>query len=148
MCAVLISRSQPKILRKIQKKLRRYISAISRFLHVWMAPLIGLSLFVHFTVSSQISFSISNKAVQKCVAVFALQVNSDLFKKLFELDLQFFSEHFHKSPAQSAKNSAQSAIILWSFSQFYSSISNSQTRRSFPDNPSGFARGSVALNQN
>merc|ERR1711952_147421 len=32
--AVLISRSQPKILRKIQKKLRRYISGISRFLHV------------------------------------------------------------------------------------------------------------------
>ena len=113
-----------------------------------MTSLIGLSLFVHFTVSWQISFSISNKAVQKCVAVFALQVNPDLFKKLFELDLQFFSEHFHKSPAQSAKNSAQSAIILWSFSQFYSSISNSQTRRSFPDNPSGFAQGSVALNQN
>ena len=32
--AVLISRSQPKILRKIRKKLRRYISTISRFLHV------------------------------------------------------------------------------------------------------------------
>ena len=35
-CALLISRSQPKILRKIQKKLRRYISTISRFLHVWV----------------------------------------------------------------------------------------------------------------
>ena len=34
MGAVLISRSQPKILQKIQKKLRRFISAISRFLHV------------------------------------------------------------------------------------------------------------------
>ena len=33
--AVLISRSQPKILRKIQTNLRRYISTISRFLHVW-----------------------------------------------------------------------------------------------------------------
>ena len=33
--AVLISHSQPKILRKIQKNLQRYISAISRFLHVW-----------------------------------------------------------------------------------------------------------------
>ena len=32
--AVLISRSQPTILRKIQKKLRGYISAIPRFLHV------------------------------------------------------------------------------------------------------------------
>ena len=32
--AVLISRSEPKILQKIQKKLRRYISGISRFLHV------------------------------------------------------------------------------------------------------------------
>ena len=32
--AVLISRSQPKILRKIQKKLRGYIPAIPRFLHV------------------------------------------------------------------------------------------------------------------
>ena len=34
MGAVLISRSQPKILRKIKKNLRRYISRISRFLHV------------------------------------------------------------------------------------------------------------------
>ena len=34
--AELISRSQPKILQKIQKNLRRYISGISRFLHVWM----------------------------------------------------------------------------------------------------------------
>ena len=34
--AVLISRSQPKILRKIQKKLRGYIPAIPRFLHVWI----------------------------------------------------------------------------------------------------------------
>ena len=33
--AVLISRSQPKILRKIQKKLRWYITTITRFLHVW-----------------------------------------------------------------------------------------------------------------
>ncbi len=32
--AVLISRSQPKILRKIQKNLRGYIPAIPRFLHV------------------------------------------------------------------------------------------------------------------
>ena len=31
-----ISRSQPKILRKIQKNLGRYISTISRFLHVWV----------------------------------------------------------------------------------------------------------------
>ena len=35
MGAVLISRSQPKILRKIQKNLRGYIPAIPRFLHVW-----------------------------------------------------------------------------------------------------------------
>ena len=34
MGAVLISRSQPKILRKIQKKLLGYIPAIPRFLHV------------------------------------------------------------------------------------------------------------------
>ena len=34
--AVLISRTQPKILRKIQKNLRRYILGISRFLHVWI----------------------------------------------------------------------------------------------------------------
>ena len=36
MGAVLISRSQPKILQKIQKNLRRYISGISRFLHVFI----------------------------------------------------------------------------------------------------------------
>ena len=36
MGAVLISRSQPKILRKIQKNLRGYIPAIPRFLHVWL----------------------------------------------------------------------------------------------------------------
>ena len=34
--AVLISRSQLKILRKIQKNLREYIPAIPRFLHVWI----------------------------------------------------------------------------------------------------------------
>ena len=34
MGAVLISRSQPKILRKIQKNLWGYIPAIPRFLHV------------------------------------------------------------------------------------------------------------------
>ena len=34
MGAALILRSQPKILRKIQKNLQRYISGISRFLHV------------------------------------------------------------------------------------------------------------------
>ena len=48
MGAVLILRSQPKILRKIQKKLRRYISGISRFLHVWWSVswVLGFGLFI------------------------------------------------------------------------------------------------------
>ena len=46
MGAVLNSRSQPKILRKIQKKLRRYISGISRFLHVCNTT--GQLTLVHF----------------------------------------------------------------------------------------------------
>ena len=36
--AVLISRSEPKILRKIQKNLRWYITTITRFLHVCFLP--------------------------------------------------------------------------------------------------------------
>ena len=45
MGAVLISRSQPKILRKIQKKLRWYITGITRFLHVW----VSMSFSPHFS---------------------------------------------------------------------------------------------------
>ena len=49
--AVLISRSQPKILRKIQKKLRRYISGISRFLHLCLIS--GVSRLEHFEKTNE-----------------------------------------------------------------------------------------------
>jgi len=56
----LISRSQPKILRKIQKNLRRYISGISRFLHVCYdkahSQVLMLHLSMHFNTLPLLKF--------------------------------------------------------------------------------------------
>ena len=59
---ILISRSQPKILRKIQKKLRRYISEISRFLHVcWRVLQIKSPSYQIFIGAACLHFAIKIK---------------------------------------------------------------------------------------
>ena len=72
----MISRSQPKVLRKIQKNLRRYISAISRFLHVCPIIiiiiqktgllLVGITIIRKTLTLSSFSTSLSQSTNQHC----------------------------------------------------------------------------------
>ena len=61
--AVLISRSQPKILRKIQKKLRGYIPAIPRFLHVCSLYCQPLLLQLDALASFDFNLSLSEQLI-------------------------------------------------------------------------------------